>query len=100
MLKEGHPHGGGMMHGNYVYTKAPWKQEQFAQIHNYKSGIEVEMDRQSVSTMIEQQRGKQGPEYFRVIGGPAKLRSEEHTSELQSRQYLVCRLLLEKKKQT
>src|SRR3712207_8394337 len=33
--------------------------------------------------------------------GPAQvlsdLRSEEHTSELQSRQYLVCRLLLEKK---
>src|SRR3712207_8754263 len=28
----------------------------------------------------------------------AGLRSEEHTSELQSRQYLVCRLLLEKKK--
>src|SRR5947209_17869026 len=27
-------------------------------------------------------------------------RSEEHTSELQSRQYLVCRLLLEKKKKT
>src|SRR3712207_3430036 len=27
-----------------------------------------------------------------------KMRSEEHTSELQSRQYLVCRLLLEKKK--
>src|SRR5947209_11080589 len=29
----------------------------------------------------------------------ASVRSEEHTSELQSRQYLVCRLLLEKKKQ-
>src|SRR3712207_8560477 len=29
---------------------------------------------------------------------PARGRSEEHTSELQSRQYLVCRLLLEKKK--
>src|SRR3712207_8665776 len=30
---------------------------------------------------------------------PARsIRSEEHTSELQSRQYLVCRLLLEKKK--
>src|SRR3712207_7464933 len=29
-----------------------------------------------------------------------KKRSEEHTSELQSRQYLVCRLLLEKKKIT
>src|SRR3712207_7522181 len=31
--------------------------------------------------------------------GAAGVRSEEHTSELQSRQYLVCRLLLEKKKQ-
>src|SRR3712207_7247761 len=30
----------------------------------------------------------------------APARSEEHTSELQSRQYLVCRLLLEKKKTT
>src|SRR3712207_8352530 len=29
---------------------------------------------------------------------PPATRSEEHTSELQSRQYLVCRLLLEKKK--
>src|SRR3712207_8801015 len=32
--------------------------------------------------------------------GGALLRSEEHTSELQSRQYLVCRLLLEKKKKS
>src|SRR3712207_7552828 len=34
---------------------------------------------------------------FALTGG-FYLRSEEHTSELQSRQYLVCRLLLEKKK--
>src|SRR3712207_7830719 len=33
-----------------------------------------------------------------VMGGEDSERSEEHTSELQSRQYLVCRLLLEKKK--
>src|SRR3712207_6957376 len=33
-----------------------------------------------------------------VRGDPDDARSEEHTSELQSRQYLVCRLLLEKKK--
>src|SRR2546422_6551715 len=32
--------------------------------------------------------------------GPGELRSEEHTSELQSRLQLVCRLLLEKKKNT
>src|SRR3712207_6937108 len=31
------------------------------------------------------------------VRGSAEHRSEEHTSELQSRQYLVCRLLLEKK---
>src|SRR3712207_7159421 len=34
----------------------------------------------------------------RRIGEIGDFRSEEHTSELQSRQYLVCRLLLEKKK--
>src|SRR3712207_7530661 len=33
-----------------------------------------------------------------VLAEPRDERSEEHTSELQSRQYLVCRLLLEKKK--
>src|SRR3712207_8299498 len=33
-------------------------------------------------------------------GSTFSFRSEEHTSELQSRQYLVCRLLLEKKIQT
>src|SRR3712207_8254873 len=32
------------------------------------------------------------------VSAAARHRSEEHTSELQSRQYLVCRLLLEKKK--
>src|SRR5258707_8619581 len=39
-------------------------------------------------------------QYFDVvtpISGKVYTRSEEHTSELQSRQYLVCRLLLEKK---
>src|SRR2546425_8677308 len=49
-----------------------------------------------------------GPEWFASIGRPPKStgtrifclsgRSEEHTSELQSLAYLVCRLLLEKKK--
>src|SRR5438445_1966088 len=34
-----------------------------------------------------------------LVRGQYWPRSEEHTSELQSRQYLVCRLLLEKKKQ-
>src|SRR3712207_7039853 len=49
---------------------------------------------------VDAERGQRRDREHR--GGPwravAHLRSEEHTSELQSRQYLVCRLLLEKKK--
>src|SRR3712207_7512008 len=48
-------------------------------------------------------RDLSGPRRSRTATGPNRLmgrRSEEHTSELQSRQYLVCRLLLEKKKKT
>src|SRR5690606_40856289 len=45
-----------------------------------------------------------GPRTFTVSGGPTIFildpRSEEHTSELQSRENLVCRLLLEKKKKS
>src|SRR2546422_3702629 len=40
---------------------------------------------------------RDGDEEF-PLAEPARLRSEEHTSELQSRLHLVCRLLLEKKK--
>src|SRR3712207_8658603 len=39
-----------------------------------------------------------GPDGAPAPGQDVEGRSEEHTSELQSRQYLVCRLLLEKKK--
>src|SRR3712207_6942168 len=41
--------------------------------------------------------GDDEPAHPHLLGN-LNLRSEEHTSELQSRQYLVCRLLLEKKK--
>src|SRR3712207_7398025 len=41
-----------------------------------------------------------GPSIFSTAMLALTTRSEEHTSELQSRQYLVCRLLLEKKKKT
>src|SRR3712207_8407888 len=50
-------------------------------------------DRSGVRVVDGAARGDQ----LQVAGGQ---RSEEHTSELQSRQYLVCRLLLEKKKTT
>src|SRR3712207_8816788 len=50
---------------------------------------------------LEDERGgdapQREPEHPSGVGTTLR-RSEEHTSELQSRQYLVCRLLLEKKK--
>src|SRR3712207_6930173 len=44
------------------------------------------------------ERAGEGPQHVRPGRTSSRRRSEEHTSELQSRQYLVCRLLLEKKK--
>src|SRR3712207_7475610 len=53
---------------------------------------------------VERRRDRDGLPRRRRARRPrlrrGRLRSEEHTSELQSRQYLVCRLLLEKKKNT
>src|SRR3712207_7223127 len=50
-----------------------------------------ELDRQNFLQLDHRHPRHVNPE-------PMATRSEEHTSELQSRQYLVCRLLLEKKK--
>src|SRR3712207_7883060 len=53
--------------------------------------------------VLELQRLHPGRHHVGIVQpveGRVEQRSEEHTSELQSRQYLVCRLLLEKKKTT
>src|SRR2546422_7819836 len=47
---------------------------------------------------IGQRHGLEAPLIMREDGTMGEERSEEHTSELQSRLHLVCRLLLEKKK--
>src|SRR2546422_1865765 len=64
------------------------------------------------SEVLNRRRAGQGPQALAQIVGervgkrkrvdqrPVHHRSEEHTSELQSRLHLVCRLLLEKKKKT
>src|SRR5438445_9208701 len=59
------------------------------------------LSRQPASAMMPRisprsMRSARSESASRVVAGLG--RSEEHTSELQSRQYLVCRLLLEKKK--
>src|SRR3712207_7087789 len=62
----------------------------------FQKKIEEELQKQITSNYLECLELK-----FANLGNHAGLlgaaRSEEHTSELQSRQYLVCRLLLEKK---
>src|SRR3712207_7081432 len=53
--------------------------------------------REHVAEVPARARGRGGGRVRQVGGAPGHPRSEEHTSELESRQYLVCRLLLEKK---
>src|SRR5690349_23580689 len=50
------------------------------------------------SLCVKSTRGRAGLVAPRLYAGEPASRSEEHTSELQSRRDLVCRLLLEKKK--
>src|SRR3712207_8366541 len=61
----------------------------------------IEVDRRRLRRAVREPRpGEELVVVHRVEGvvlREDRLRSEEHTSELQSRQYLVCRLLLEKK---
>src|SRR3712207_7931353 len=71
-----------------------------ARVYRFKKGSGLPV-KTSVIEMIEIGAGggsiaRLGPLGLPKIG-PESARSEEHTSELQSRQYLVCRLLLEKK---
>src|SRR3712207_8444496 len=70
-----------------------------------QSAIRFELARPAtVSLRIEDAAGRAVRNVYlkRSLGAGERswARSEEHTSELQSRQYLVCRLLLEKKKTT
>src|SRR3712207_8460902 len=62
------------------------------------------VDREGFNAMVrelmEEARREVEAEGLSWEDAAVSLRSEEHTSELQSRQYLVCRLLLEKKKCT
>src|SRR3712207_7083374 len=59
--------------------------------HNVNNGMPI-ADLQKV---LGHKKKETTLKYIHVVN--SSLRSEEHTSELQSRQYLVCRLLLEKK---
>src|SRR3712207_7965524 len=68
-----------------------------ARLAEIDRGDPVELSRRKVD--VPYYAGLQVPNEAPALDAPSRCsRSEEHTSELQSRQYLVCRLLLEKKK--
>lgn len=74
MFKEGHSHHGGKLHGNPVYTRAAWRQEQFVEVRNTASGSpEVRIDTATARTVVEAQRDIAAPPYVRLIGGPGIL---------------------------
>src|SRR3712207_8457644 len=71
----------------------------------FRSIEELRLDPANVQAYVDGESADLTPTEFRLLyalalerGRVLTRRSEEHTSELQSRQYLVCRLLLEKKK--
>src|SRR5690606_40665002 len=74
----------------YIDTEAILKET----VKNLYDGIQVDEVYKS-AILSARALVEKDPAYSRVT---ARLRSEEHTSELQSRENLVCRLLLEKKK--
>src|SRR3712207_7458180 len=82
------------------YDQEAPKPEQYIPLRGREAVVEEE---QQVAERA-QEGGQRGYRVSRPCGSTAahptafSTRSEEHTSELQSRQYLVCRLLLEKKK--
>src|SRR2546425_9254202 len=69
----------------------------FRSIHFHTTGDELSA---SIASVAAELGDVDEPDRFakRALHYPDMLRSEEHTSELQSVAYLVCRLLLEKKK--
>src|SRR5690625_1677727 len=78
--------------GNYTFGLA--EQSVFHEIDPDKIDRVRGMDITVVTTATTDDEGRA---LLRALGFPFKARSEEHTSELQSRGHLVCRLLLEKK---
>src|SRR5947209_17303758 len=74
-------------------TRRPPRSTLFPYTTLFRSAVQGHPGRDRIVTDVE---GAQDVVGHVPAGGRA--RSEEHTSELQSRQYLVCRLLLEKKK--
>src|SRR3712207_7503670 len=70
----------------------------FADYTSRTTDVLVHLDGLASGDIVPGTETTQENDHIDADGARGGARSEEHTSELQSRQYLVCRLLLEKKK--
>src|SRR3712207_7224704 len=96
----------------FLMIRRPPRSTLFPYTTLFRSGGEHEVGAALVGCLPQRLRGGIGAVLARAVARVVpvddralrarsrEVRSEEHTSELQSRQYLVCRLLLEKKKKT
>src|SRR3712207_7368986 len=84
----------------FLMIRRPPRSTLFPYTTLFRSGhVDLAGDAQPID--VDDPEDREGPVLAGGVDRLARLlvdRSEEHTSELQSRQYLVCRLLLEKKK--
>src|SRR3712207_7151389 len=78
----------------FPYTTLFRSRRKILEVHTRGKPLAREID---LDALAGQTPGFTGADLSNLVN-EAALRSEEHTSELQSRQYIVCRLLLEKKK--
>src|SRR3712207_8247814 len=86
----------------FLMIRRPPRSTLFPYTTLFRSRLPKVLTRGEIAKLLEQPKGTD-PTALRdrallELMYACGLRSEEHTSELQSRQYLVCRLLLEKKK--
>src|SRR5690606_21382778 len=90
-LRPGHPEPSCVLYHGRVKWKSPVQGPGFSAVGG------VRLDR-AIPAVGIRHRAKYPCTLMRTAGAKRGVRSEEHTSELQSRENLVCRLLLEKKK--
>src|SRR3712207_9290337 len=83
----------------FLMIRRPPRSTLFPYTTLFRSPVAGDQGRHAVELLLGHRGGRRQPGRVHAVLDDRD-RSEEHTSELQSRQYLVCRLLLEKKKYT
>src|SRR2546425_3770936 len=84
----------------FLMIRRPPRSTLFPYTTLFRSAVQSRCDPRARAAPAAPARAARFPPHVPAAPNPAVGRSEEHTSELQSLAYLVCRLLLEKKKKT